>query len=70
LIVLSRVLAGSACQRDLAGIFFSFPGYLLSFRLVQKMPVRSASGSDGVAFDPFSFRQDGLTTSEVDVGRG
>ena len=29
-----------------------------------------ASGSDGVAFDPFSFQQDGLTTSEVDVGRG
>ena len=29
-----------------------------------------ASGFDGVAFDPFSFQQDGLATSEVDVGRG
>ena len=28
-----------------------------------------ASGFDGVAFDPFSFQQDGLTTPEVDVGR-
>lgn len=27
-----------------------------------------ASGSDGVAFDPISFRHDGLTTHEVDVG--
>ena len=25
---------------------------------------------DGFSFDPFSFQQDGLTTSEVDVGRG
>ena len=25
---------------------------------------------DGFAFDPFSFQQDGLTASEVDVGRG
>ena len=24
---------------------------------------------DGFAFDPFSFQQDGLTASEVDVGR-
>jgi hypothetical protein len=28
-----------------------------------------ASVSDGFAFDPFSFQQDGLTASEVDVGR-
>lgn len=27
-----------------------------------------ASGLDGVAFDPFSFQQDGLTASEADVG--
>lgn len=32
--------------------------------------VLQASGSDGVAFDPFSFQQDGLTMPEVDVGRG
>ena len=32
--------------------------------------VLQASGSDGVAFDPFSFQQDGLATPEVDVGRG
>jgi hypothetical protein len=24
---------------------------------------------DGLAFDPFSFQQDGLTAPEVDVGR-
>ena len=29
-----------------------------------------ASGYDGVAFDPFSFQQDGLATPEVDVGWG
>jgi hypothetical protein len=28
-----------------------------------------ASGIDGVAFDPFSFQQDGLASREVDVGR-
>ena len=28
-----------------------------------------ASGSDSVAFDPFSFQQDGLAVPEVDVGR-
>ena len=28
-----------------------------------------ASVLDGFAFDPFSFQQDGLTASEVDVGR-
>ncbi len=28
-----------------------------------------ASGFDGVAFDPFSFQQDGLTAPEVDVSR-
>ena len=32
--------------------------------------VLQASGFDGVAFDPFSFQQDGLTAPEVDVGRG
>ena len=31
--------------------------------------VLQASGFDGVAFDPFSFQQDGLTPPEVDVGR-
>ena len=25
---------------------------------------------DGLAFDPFALKQDGLTASEVDVGRG
>ena len=29
-----------------------------------------ASGFDGVAFDPFSFQQDGLAAPEVDVGWG
>ena len=29
-----------------------------------------ASVLDGLSFDPFSFTQDGLTVSEVDVGRG
>jgi len=29
-----------------------------------------ASGFDGVAFDPFSFKEDGLAPPEVDVGRG
>lgn len=32
--------------------------------------VLQASGFDGVAFDPFSFQQDGLAVPEVDVGRG
>jgi len=32
--------------------------------------VLQSSGFDGVAFNPFSFEQDGLTTPEVDVGRG
>ena len=32
--------------------------------------VLQASGFDGVAFDPFSFQQDGMTAPEVDVGRG
>lgn len=31
--------------------------------------VLQASGFDGVAFDPFSFQQDGLTTPEVDISR-
>ena len=31
--------------------------------------VVQASGFDGVAFDPFSFQQDGLTTPEVDISR-
>ena len=30
--------------------------------------VLQASGFDGVAFDPFSFQQDGLPSLEVDVG--
>ena len=34
--------------------------------LVKKQP----TSLDGFAFDPFSFQQDGLTASEVDVGRG
>ena len=29
-----------------------------------------ASGFDGLSFDLFSFQQDGLTASEIDVGRG
>jgi len=29
-----------------------------------------AALSDGVAFDPFAFDQDGLAASEVDVSRG
>ena len=29
-----------------------------------------ASVLDGLSFDPFSFKQDGLAASEVDVGRG
>src|SRR6478735_10243552 len=29
-----------------------------------------ASVLDGLSFDPFSFKQDGLTASEVDIGRG
>ncbi len=32
--------------------------------------VMQASVSDCLVFDPFSLFQDGLTTSEVDVGRG
>ena len=31
--------------------------------------MKQASVVNGVAFDPFSFQQDGLPTSEVDVGR-
>jgi hypothetical protein len=31
--------------------------------------VLKASGLDGVAFDPFSFQQDGLTPPEVDISR-
>ena len=31
--------------------------------------VLQASGFDSVAFDPFSFQQDGLTTPEVDISR-
>ena len=29
-----------------------------------------ASVLDGLSFDPFSFKQDGLTASEVVIGRG
>src|SRR4029434_3844936 len=32
--------------------------------------VKQASVLDGLSFDPFSFKQDGLAASEVDVGRG
>ena len=32
--------------------------------------VKQPTVLDGLAFDPFSFQQDGLTASEVDVGRG
>src|SRR5271169_7097670 len=32
--------------------------------------VLQASVLDGLSFDPFSFKQDGLAASEVDVGRG
>ena len=32
--------------------------------------VVQASALDGLSFDPFSFQQDGLAASEVDVGRG
>jgi hypothetical protein len=32
--------------------------------------VYQSTSLDGVAFDPFSFQQDGLFTSKVDVGRG
>ena len=31
--------------------------------------MKQASGLDGLSFDPFSFKQDGLAASEVDVGR-
>lgn len=31
--------------------------------------VLQASGPDGVALDPFSVEQDGLTAPEVDCGR-
>ncbi len=32
--------------------------------------MKQAPGFDGFPFDPFSFFQDGLAASEVDVGRG
>src|SRR5436305_11440348 len=32
--------------------------------------VKQASGLDGLAFDPFSFKQDGLACAEVDIGGG
>jgi DDE domain len=32
------------------------------------LAVVQASVLDGVSFDPFSFQEDGLATSEVDVG--
>jgi hypothetical protein len=38
--------------------------------LCGKAAMMQASGLDGVAFDPFSFQQDGLATPEVDVSRG
>jgi ABC-type arginine transport system ATPase subunit len=39
------------------------------FRLCGFLLVLQASFLDCVPFDPFSFQQDCLTTSEVDVGR-
>jgi hypothetical protein len=32
--------------------------------------MKQASVLDGLSFDPFSFKQDGLAASEVDIGRG
>ena len=32
--------------------------------------VKQASVLDGLSFDPFSFKQDGLACAEVDIGRG
>ena len=32
--------------------------------------MQQASVCDGLSFDPFSFDEDGLAASEVDVGRG
>ena len=32
--------------------------------------VLQATVLDGLSFDPFSFKQDGLAASEVDIGRG
>src|SRR3954447_11187923 len=32
--------------------------------------MQQASVLDGLSFDPFSFKQDGLASAEVDVGRG
>ena len=31
--------------------------------------IEQAPSFDGLSFDPFSFQQDGLTASEVDIGR-
>jgi putative transposase len=39
-------------------------------RLCGLAAVKQASVLDGLSFDPFSFKQDGLTASEVDIGRG
>ena len=32
--------------------------------------VVQASALDGLSFDPFSFQQDGVASSEVDIGGG
>ena len=32
--------------------------------------MKQASVLDGLSFDPFSFKQDGLASAEVDIGRG
>ena len=32
--------------------------------------VKQASALDGLPFDPFSFKQDGLASAEVDISRG
>ena len=34
------------------------------------LAVMQASGFDSLSFDPFSLFQDGLSPSEVDIGRG
>ena len=41
-----------------------------SFRLGCFALVVRSSVFDGVSFDPFALKQDGLTAPEVDVGRG
>jgi hypothetical protein len=42
---------------------------LLCFDLSRSLTMLQAALSDGVAFDPFSFQQNGVAAPEVDVGR-